>query len=130
MLDIPAHNNSVCMSLKGHQSGAEGHVGNLPWSIWYATNAAATWERSALRATSFALPLALDSLGMSAAARIPMMTMTISISINVNHLFLCVRENINCEKMVKHTLRMLYRYEITLEFQPQFAIFASPRAFF
>lgn len=109
---IPADINSSLISANLHHLLSSGQRGNLPWSIWYATNAAATWARSALRATSLALPLALESLGISAAARIPMITITISISINVNHLFVFFLENIEYQKIVKTVFCMLYRYEM------------------
>lgn len=90
---------------------------NFPLSIWYDTIAEATWAKSALRATSFALPLALDSLGISAAARIPMITITISISIRVKP-FLFFLENMELRKMIKKRYSLLsWRYEIVVQFQ-------------
>ena len=88
-LDIPAANNSAEIPLNDPAVEGNHHL-----SIWYATNAAATCDSPALRATSFALPLALESFGKIAAARIPIITITISISISVNAFFLFFLENI------------------------------------
>jgi len=62
-------------------------AGKLPLSDWYIIRAVAICLRLAFLARSFALALALESLGSKAAAKIPMITITISISISVNALF-------------------------------------------
>lgn len=79
ILDIPASCKFVAISLKFPGVGGRTHL-----SICEVISAVATCWRAAFLAVSLALPLADASLGISAAARIPMITITISISTNVN----------------------------------------------